>query len=101
MWPIFMEAMMLWRVKGALMVGLSLTGCTSYMERSDLISLHTGEAVAVNKILHIADPWPVASRNRTLSFEARRFNPAMDAYYKQPVNAAPVANPAATLAATP
>jgi hypothetical protein len=37
---------------------LMLSGCQQYFARQDTIEPYSGEAVAANRVLMMADPWP-------------------------------------------
>ena len=58
-----------------------LGACTDmYLDRRDTVSFEAGDAVAVNKMAHIIDPWPAVSGNRNLSFEGERMQKAAERY---------------------
>ena len=58
-----------------------LGACTDmYLDRRDTVSFEAGDAVAVNKMAHIIDPWPAVAGNRNLSFEGQRMQGAAERY---------------------
>jgi hypothetical protein len=73
------------------LAGLTLAGCdlhssyytnmsSTFIERSDKLSLGGGDAVATNKILQTQDPWPVASANRNLPMHGHVAAGAIERY---------------------
>jgi len=67
----------------ALALGAStlLGACTDmYLDRRDTVSFEAGDAVAVNKMAHIIDPWPAAAGNRNLSYDGQRMQAASERY---------------------
>ena len=58
-----------------------LGACTDmYLDRRDTVSFEAGDAVAVNKMAHIIDPWPAAAGNRNLSYNGTRMQAAAERY---------------------
>jgi hypothetical protein len=68
--------------RAALAMTLFLSGCSDYLDRRDTVSLSTGLAVETNRFIHTADPLHRRSQNTNLTFEARKMNKAIGAYYE-------------------
>lgn len=73
------------RNKGPLVLALAattLTGaCTDmYLDRRDSVSFGAGDAVAVNKVTHMIDPWPPYAGNRNIAFDGERMQGAAERY---------------------
>ena len=73
------------RNKGLLVLALAattLTGaCTDmYLDRRDTVSFAAGDAVAVNKVTHMIDPWPPYAGNRNIAFDGERMQAAAERY---------------------
>ena len=73
------------RNKGLLVLALAattLTGaCTDmYLDRRDTVSFAAGDAVAVNKVTHMIDPWPLYAGNRNIAFDGERMQAAAERY---------------------
>ena len=50
-----------------------LGGCSEYyFDRRDTISLHSGEAMAANRVTQMIDPWPPASANRNIAYNGEK-----------------------------
>ena len=69
-----------------------LAGCSDiYFDRRETIVPSTGDAVAVNKITHMVDPWPPASSNKNIAFNGEKMQVAVERYRQgriiPPVNA--------------
>jgi hypothetical protein len=60
----------------------TLTGaCTDmYLDRRDTVSFGAGDAVAVNKITHMVDPWPAYAGNRNIPHDGERMQAAAERY---------------------
>ena len=60
----------------------TLTGaCTDmYLDRRDTVSFAAGDAVAVNKITQMIDPWPPYAGNRNIAFDGERMQGAAERY---------------------
>ena len=60
----------------------TLTGaCTDmYLDRRDTVSFAAGDAVAVNKITQMIDPWPPYAGNRSIAFDGERMAAAAERY---------------------
>ena len=58
-----------------------LGACTDmYLDRRDTVSFGAGDAVAVNKITQMIDPWPPYAGNRNLAFDGERMAAAAERY---------------------
>ena len=73
------------RNKGLLVLALAattLTGaCTDmYLDRRDTVSFGAGDAVAVNKVTQMIDPWPPYAGNRNIAFDGERMAAAAERY---------------------
>ena len=56
-------------------------GCTDmYLDRRDTVSFAAGDAPAHNAAVHMVDPWPVAARNRDLTYDGERMQTAAERY---------------------
>lgn len=65
----------------ALALGAALTGCTeTHSARRDAISLHSGEAMAANRVTHMIDPWPSASGRRDIAYSGEKAQTASERY---------------------
>ena len=49
-----------------------LSACADPLTRSDALWPYSGDAVAANRVAHIIDPWPAASRNTAFPTVAAR-----------------------------
>jgi hypothetical protein len=64
-----------------LMLGLMLGGCSDlYFDRRDSISLAAGDAMRINKVTLMTDPWPPASANKDIAFSGDRMQCAVERY---------------------
>jgi len=64
-----------------IMLGLMLGGCSDiYWDRRDSVSLAAGDAVAINKVTLMTDPWPPASANKDIAFSGDRMQCAVERY---------------------
>ena len=77
-----------------------LGGCSEYyFDRRDGITLHSGEAMAANRVTQMIDPWPAASGNRNIAYNGEKAAVAAERYRTgrviPPVNAPPVRRPLA------
>jgi len=71
--------------RGAQIVALACTlftgACTDmYLDRRDTVSFEAGDAVAVNKVTHMVDPWPAHAGNRNIAFDGERMQSAAERY---------------------
>jgi len=58
-----------------------LGACTDmYFDRRDSVSFGAGDAVAVNKITQMIDPWPPYAGNRNIAFDGERMQAAAERY---------------------
>jgi hypothetical protein len=49
-----------------------LATCSEYRDRDDHISMQLGDAVEVNKVVHVANPWPAGATRANLPYNAER-----------------------------
>lgn len=71
--------------RGATILALAATtllgACTDmYLDRRDTVSFAAGDAVAVNKVTHMVDPWPVRAGDRNIAFDGERMAAAAERY---------------------
>jgi hypothetical protein len=58
-----------------------LGACTDmYLDRRDTVSFGAGDAVAVNKVTQMMDPWPVRSGDRNIPHDGERMAAAAERY---------------------
>lgn len=57
-----------------------LAGCMKYLDRSDTIAFHAGDANAANIALHTIDPWPRAAANQHIPADGERMVGAVERY---------------------
>lgn len=58
-----------------------LGACTDmYLDRRETVSFGAGDAVAVNKVAHMVDPWPVRSGDRNIPHDGERMAAAAERY---------------------
>jgi len=64
------------------LAGTTLLGaCTDmYLDRRDTVSFGAGDAVAVNKVTQMVDPWPVLAGDRNISHDGERMAAAAERY---------------------
>ena len=66
---------------GALAMGAMLGGCSeNYLDRRDGVTLHSGDAVATNRITQMNDPWPPASGRRDIAYNGEKAAVAAERY---------------------
>ena len=74
----------------ALSLVILLAGCQENLVRSDFISPHVGDAVAVNASHHTIDPWPGYVYDTRINTDAERQGAAIKKYKTGPVGPAAV-----------
>ena len=58
-----------------------LGACTDmYLDRRGTVSFAAGDAVAVNKVTHMVDPWPVRAGDRNIMHDGERMATAAERY---------------------
>jgi hypothetical protein len=72
--------------------GILAAGCSDiYFDRRETISPSAGDAVAVNKVTQMVDPWPASSANKNIAFNGEKMQTAVERYRQgriiPPVNA--------------
>ena len=75
-----------------LVCGILLAGCSDiYFDRRETIVPSAGDAVAVNKVTQMVDPWPPASTNKNIAYNGEKMQSAIERYRQgriiPPVNA--------------
>jgi hypothetical protein len=69
------------KLAAAALLAAVLAGCSDiYFDRRDTIALHSGEAMAANRVTHVIDPWPPASANRNIAFNGEKMQTAAERY---------------------
>lgn len=68
----------------ALLPLLLVGGCADYLSHQDNVTSAAGDAVAFNKTVHIADPWPQASRNTRIGGTGQRVDVVTKRYLAGP-----------------
>jgi hypothetical protein len=58
----------------------ALAGCSEYTDRRDTIALNGGNAVAVNKVTQMVDPWPAVSGDKNIAFNGQKMQSAVQRY---------------------
>jgi hypothetical protein len=68
-------------IAAAVLLGTMLGGCSEYyFDRRDTVSLHSGEAMAANRVTQMIDPWPAASGQRNIAFSGEKAAAASERY---------------------
>jgi hypothetical protein len=67
-------------IAAAALLGAVLGGCSEYLDRRDTVSLHSGEAMAANRVTMMIDPWPAASGRRNIAYNGERAAKASERY---------------------
>ena len=68
-------------VFGIALLGAMLGGCSEYyFDRRDTITLHSGEAMAANRVTQVIDPWPRASGQRNFAYNGEKAATAAERY---------------------
>jgi hypothetical protein len=65
---------------GAALLSATLGGCSEYLDRRDTVSIVSGEAMAANRVTHMIDPWPLASRRRNIAYSGEKAATAAERY---------------------
>jgi hypothetical protein len=66
---------------GAAALSAVLGACSDiYYDRRETIALGGGDAVASNRVTHIADPWPRFSSDNNIPFNGERMQAAVECY---------------------
>lgn len=61
---------------------LVLGACADYLKHSDTITASAGDAIAHNKVVHIADPWPRAAANTRIGGNGQRVDRVTKQYIR-------------------
>ena len=68
-------------IGAAALLGAMLGGCSEYyFDRRDTVSLHSGEAMAANRVTQMIDPWPAASGRRNIAYSGEKAAIASERY---------------------
>jgi len=70
---------------------LALGGCVDPIARQDFIDPSLGDAVAANKAIHTADPWPRDSFDTRLPSDGQRAAGGLQRYRASPADAVKLA----------
>jgi hypothetical protein len=63
------------------LLAATLGACSEYyFDRRDTVSLHSGEAMAANRVTHVIDPWPAASGQRNIAYSGEKAATASERY---------------------
>ena len=63
------------------LLGAMLGGCSEYyFDRRDTVTLHSGDAVATNRVTQMIDPWPAASGQRNIAYNGEKAATAAERY---------------------
>jgi len=63
------------------LLGAMLGGCSEYyFDRREGITLHSGDAMASNRVTQMIDPWPAASGNRNIAYNGEKAAVAAERY---------------------
>jgi hypothetical protein len=75
-------------------LGLTVSGCSDhlYFDRRETVHLGADDAVAINKVTHMYDPWPPGSGDRYIPGNGNRVAGAIERYRTNRVT--PPARPA-------
>lgn len=77
------------RIALAAAIGATTIGCTDYLARRETLNMHSGEAMAYNRAIHIIDPWPAASANTRINSDSIKIEKALERYRNGDAAAAP------------
>lgn len=65
----------------SMVLAAMLGGCSEYyFDRRDTVSLHSGEAMAANRVTQMVYPWPAASGNRNIAYNGEKAATASERY---------------------
>ena len=65
----------------AMLGAVALGGCSDmYLDRRETVALHAGDAMAVNRVTMMIDPWSRASGNRDIAFNGEKMQTAVERY---------------------
>jgi hypothetical protein len=64
-----------------MLAAATLGGCSDYYyDRRETVTLHSGEAMAANRVTQMIDPWPAASGNRNIAYNGEKAATAAERY---------------------
>jgi len=65
----------------AVLMAATLAGCSDlYLDRRETIALGADDAVAINRVTHMVDPWPPGSANRNIAYNGDKMQSAAARY---------------------
>lgn len=65
----------------AVLIAATLAGCSDlYLDRRETIALGADDAVAINRVTHMVDPWPPAAANRNIAYNGDKMQSAAARY---------------------
>ena len=66
---------------GAVLIAATLAGCSDlYLDRRETVALGADDAVAINRVTHMVDPWPPYAANRNLTYNGDKMQSAAARY---------------------
>jgi hypothetical protein len=69
------------KLGSALLLAVVLSGCSDlYTDRRLRINASAGDAIAVNQLTQMTDPWPRGSGNRNIAFNGEKMQTAVERY---------------------
>jgi hypothetical protein len=76
--------MLRWNKKAvglAILLSAAISGCSNgYLDRRDIVSESSGDAVASNKVMQMVDPWPADSADTRIGFNGQKMQGGMERY---------------------
>ncbi|WP_201838750.1 hypothetical protein [Microvirga zambiensis] len=77
------------------MPALCVGGCIDYTKHRDSVTMEAGDAIAWNKVIHTADPWPPYAADTNLAADGQRTAAVIQRYVRGgSAAAAPAPEPA-------
>jgi hypothetical protein len=65
----------------AVLIAATLAGCSDlYLDRRETVALGAADAVAINRVTHMVDPWPVAAADRNITYNGDKMQSAAARY---------------------
>lgn len=65
----------------AVLIAAGLAGCSDlYLDRRETIALGADDAVAINRVTHMVDPWPPSAANRNIAYNGDKMQSAAARY---------------------
>ncbi|RDI58606.1 pilus assembly protein [Microvirga subterranea] len=72
---------------------LFLGACADYLSHDDTVTAAAGDAIAHNKVVHIADPWPRAAANTRIGGNGQRVDRITKQYIRDSAGTAESSGP--------